>query len=132
MSIKGIVIVVLLGVLVWTNRDQIPTEYQFWKKAETVIVVRNNADRDINDVVVVVWSKEHPLGTIPKGQAREIKAFREGDATEVVLKLRYGSEGIERHVARLTSETGYRLVLAVNFAGVITVQLGQDGQQPGR
>jgi protoheme ferro-lyase len=123
-SIKGVFIAALLGLLLWSNRDRIPIEYQFWQKAETVISVKNNSDRDIHDVMVAVWSKEHPVGTIAKGQDQVVKAGRLRDTTEVVLRFRYGPELIERHVGTLSDETGYRMVIAVNYAGVITSQMG--------
>jgi hypothetical protein len=126
-SLKGAVVAVLLVLLVWMNRDQIPTEFQFWSKKETVITVRNNSDRAINDVVLVVWSKEHPLGTIPKGTSRDVKTSRPRDTTEVILKFRYGPELIDHHVVTLTDQTGYQLTAAVNYAGVVTTQMGTAG-----
>jgi protoheme ferro-lyase len=126
-SLKGALVAALLILVVWMNRDQIPEEFQFWSKKDTVIAVRNTSDRDINDVVVVVWSKEHPLGTISKGSTREVKTSRPRDTTEVILRFRYGPELIDHHVATLTDQTGYRLVAAVNYAGVVTTQMGTAG-----
>jgi hypothetical protein len=128
-SLKGALVAALLVLLVWMNRDQIPAEFQFWSKKETVITVRNNSDRAINDVVLVVWSKEHPLGTIPKGTSRDVKTPRPRDTTEVVLKFRYGPELIDHHVVTLSDQTGYQLTAAVNYAGVVTTQMGTAGSE---
>jgi protoheme ferro-lyase len=126
-SLKGVAVAALLALVVWMNRDQVPMELQFWSKKETVITVRNNSDRAINDVVLVVWSKEHPLGTIPKAVSREVKTTRPREATEVILRFRYGPELIDHHVATLTDQTGYQLTAAVNYAGVVTTQMGTAG-----
>ena len=127
---KAFVIVALLGLLAWTNRDLIPLDYQFWKKSETMIKVQNNSDQDIQNVGVVVWSTEHPLGTIPKGKSKDLKLRGSADTTEVVVRFGYGPETIERHAGTLTEKTGYRIVIAVNFAGVVTSQIGSSGPEP--
>lgn len=127
---KAFVIIALLGVLAWTNRDLIPLDYQFWKKSETMIKVQNNSDQDIQNVSVVVWSAAHPLGTIPKGKSKDLKLRGSADTTEVVVRFGYGPETIERHAGTLTEKTGYRIVIAVNFAGVVTSQIGSPGQEP--
>ncbi len=126
---KAFVILALVGLLAWSNQDLIPLEYQFWKKSETAIVLQNNSDQDIQNVVVVVWSLPHPIGMIPKGKSRELKARRSGEETDVVVRFRYGSEAIDRHVGVLTPLTGYRMVLTLNYAGIVTAQVGALGQE---
>jgi len=125
---KGVLIVALLGLLLWTNRDRVPLEYQFWKKPETLVVIQNSSDQDIHDVVVVIWANPQAVGTIPKGKSYELNMLRPRDATEVVIRFRYGTEVIERHAGTLNEATGYRLNVAVNYAGVITTQVGTPGQ----
>lgn len=127
---KAFVILALLGLLAWTNRDLIPLDYQFWKKSETMIMVQNNSDQDIHNVGVMVWSTTHPMGTIPKGKSQELKLRGTGDTTEVMVRFGYGPETIERHAGTLTQKTGYRIIIGVNYAGVVTSQIGSPGQEP--
>ena len=126
---KVFVIAALLGLLAWSNRDLIPLDYQFWKKSDTVITVQNNSDQDIENVGVVVWSTPHPLGTIPKGKSQQLKLRRGSDVADVVVRFGYGPETIERHAGTLTEKTGYRMIIGVNFAGVVTSQMGSPGQE---
>ncbi len=126
---KALVITALLGLLAWSNLDLIPLEYQFWKKSETTIVLQNNSDQDIQSVVVVVWSMPHPVGIIPKGKSREFKARRSGEETDVLVRFRYGSETMDHHVGLLTPLTGYRMVVTLNYAGIVTAQIGAPGQE---
>jgi hypothetical protein len=126
---KSLLILAVLGLLAWTNRDLVSPEYQFWKKAETMIVVQNNSDRDIQNVGVIIWSEPHLLGTIPKGKSREFKMRRPADTTEVVVRFGYGGETIEHHAGTLTGQTGYRMVIGVNYAGIVSAQVGPSGQE---
>jgi hypothetical protein len=126
---KVFAIAALLGLLAWSNRDLIPLDYQFWKRAEMVITVQNNSDQDIQNVGVVVGSAPHPLGAIPKGKSQVLKLRRGSEVTDVVVRFGYGPETIERHVATLTEKTGYRILVGVNFAGVVTSQIGAPGQE---
>ena len=126
---KFFAIAALLGLLAWSNRDLVPLDYQFWKKAEMVITVQNNSDQDIQNVGVVVESTPHPLGTIPKGKSQILKLRRGSDVTDVVVRFVYGPETIERHAGTLTEKTGYRMLVGVNFAGVVTSQVGSPGQE---
>jgi len=124
---KFFAIAALLGLLAWSNRDQIPLDYQFWKKSEMVITVQNNSDQDIQNVGVVVESTPHSLGTISKGKSQILKLRRGSDVTDVVVRFGYGPETIERHAGTLNQKTGYRMLVAVNFAGVVTSQVGSPG-----
>lgn len=126
---KFFVITALLGLLAWSNLDLIPLDYQFWKKSETTIVLQNNSDQDVQNVVVVVWSLPHQIGIIPKGKSREFKARRSGEETDVLVRFRYGSDVIDRNVGMLTPLTGYRMVLTLNYAGIVTAQIGAAGQE---
>jgi hypothetical protein len=126
---KSLLILAVLGLLAWSNRDLISPDYQFWKKAETIILVQNNSDRDIQNVGVVIWSLPHVMGTISKGKSQEFKARRTADTTEVVVRFGYAGETIERHAGTLTEQTGYRMLIGVNYAGVVTAQVGPPGQE---
>ena len=126
---KALIITALIGILAWSNSDMIPLDFQFWKKLETTILIQNNSDQDIQNVVIVVWSTPHPIGMIPKGKSREFKARRSGDETEVLVRFRYGSEAMDRNVGKLTPLTGYRLVITLNYAGVVIAQIGAAGQE---
>ena len=128
---RNIVIMLLIGVLAWTNRDRIPTDYQFWKKPETLVTVQNNSDQEVKDVVVRAWSHSYPVGAIPKGTNRNIRGVRPADATDVVIRFHYGSEMIERHAGTLPDTSGQRLVISLNYAGVVTSQVETgEGIQP--
>ena len=126
---KSFLVIAVLGFLVWSNRDQIPSDYQFWSKADTIVVVQNNSDRDIKDVGVVIWSVPHAMGTIPKGKSMEFKTRRSADKTDVVVRFGYGNETLERPAGTLTEQTGYRILIGVNFAGIVTAQVGPPGQE---
>jgi len=128
---RNIAIMLLIGVLAWTNRDRIPTDYQFWKKPETLVTVQNNSDQEVKDVVVRAWSHSYPVGAIPKGTNRNIRGVRPADATDVVIRFHYGSEMIERHAGTLPDTSGQRLVISLNYAGVVTSQVETgEGIQP--
>jgi hypothetical protein len=120
---RNVLILLLIGVLAWTNRDRIPTDYQFWKKPETLVTVQNNSDQEVKDVVVHAWSQPYPLGAIPKGTNKNIRRVRPRDATDVVIRFHYGSEMIERHAGTLADTSGQRLVISLNYAGVVTSQV---------
>ena len=126
---KALAIAALLGLLAWSNRDLIPLDYQFWKKSDSVVTVQNNSDQDIQNVGVVVWSTSHPLGTIPKGKSQILKLRRGSDMTDVVVRFGYGPETIERLAGTLSEKTGYRMIIGVNFAGVVTSQMASPGQE---
>ena len=126
---KLFLVAAVLGLLAWSNRDLISTDYQFWRKAETIIMVQNNSDRDIQNVGVVIWSEPHLMGTISKGKSQEFKMRRPADTTEVVVRFGYGSETIEHHAGTLTTQTGYRMLIGVNYAGIVTAQVGPPGQE---
>src|SRR5438105_409046 len=126
---KALAIAALLGLLAWSNRDLIPLDYQFWKKSEMVITVQNNSDQDIQNVGVVVESTPHLLGTIPKGKTQVLKLRRGSDVTDVMVRFVYGPETIERNAGTLTQKTGYRIIVGVNFAGVVTSQIVSPGEE---
>src|SRR2546423_243999 len=112
---KGFLIAVLLGLVIWSNRDRVPVEYQFWKSDDTFITVQNNSDQEIKDIVVLAWSTPYSVGNLPKGKFTDLKLKRLRDNTEVVIRFRYGPETIERHAGSLTDTSGYRMVIAINF-----------------
>jgi hypothetical protein len=123
---KEHLIFVLFALFVWTSRDNIPAEYQFWRSNATQIKVENNSDQDISNVSVVVWSIPHSLGTIKKGNTQELKIGRKRDVTDVVLRFRYGNEMIERFAGTLDEDNQYRMLLTIGYAGVVIVRAGSD------
>ena len=123
---KEHLILVLFALFVWTSRDNIPAEYQFWRSNATQIKVENNSDQDISNVSVVVWSIPHSLGTIKKGNTQELKISRKRDVTDVVLRFRYGNEMIERFAGTLDEDNQYRMLLTIGYAGVVIVRAGSD------
>ena len=128
-EMKALLVAAVLGFLAWSNRDLISLDYQFWSKADTIVMVQNNSDQDIKNVGVVIWSVPHPMGMIPKGKSMEFKARRSADKTDVVVRFGYGNETLERQAGTLTEQTGYRILIAVNYAGVVTAQVGPPGQE---
>ena len=123
---KEYLIFALFALFVWASRDNIPAEYQFWRQNDTQIKVENNSDQDVSNVSVVVWSVPHNLGTIGKGSAQELKIGRKRDITDVVIRFRYGNEMIERYAGPLDEEAKYRMLIIINYAGVVAVRAGSD------
>lgn len=121
---KEYLIFALFALFVWASQDKIPAEYQFWRNNDTQIKVENNSDQDISNVSVVVWSVPHSLGTIGKGSAQELKIGRKRDVTDVVIRFRYGNEMIERFAGTLDEEDKYRMLITINYAGVVVVREG--------
>ncbi|HEV8455565.1 MAG TPA: hypothetical protein VGQ24_11765 [Gemmatimonadales bacterium] len=121
---KEYVIYALVVLLVWASRNSIPPRFQFWTTTNTMITVQNNSGQDLSDVTLVVWSEPHPLGTIKKDMAKNLKTPRLRDTTDVIIKFKYGSEPVERHVGTLEENSDYKMNIQVNFAGVVTAQFG--------
>jgi len=121
-----ILLFLLLVLFVWSNRNRVPPEYQFWRNNQTWVKVQNSSDRDLTEESVVVWGVPHKLGTIKKGAAQEVKAVRRHEITEVVVRFRYDNELIERHAGTLDEDDEYKMLITVNYAGVVTVLTGAD------
>jgi len=121
---KEYLIFAVLVFLVWASRNSIPPRFQFWTTTDTHITVQNNSGQDLSDVTLVVWSESHPLGTIRKDSAKNLKTPRLRDTTDVIIKFKYGSEPVERHVGTLEESSNYKMNIQVNFAGVVTAQVG--------
>ena len=117
-------IITLFVLFVWASRDKIPPQFQFWKTTHTMITVRNNSDQNLSDVTLVVWSEPHPLGAIAKDSAKNLNAPRLRDTTDVIVKFKYGGETVERLVGTLDEDSDYKMNIQVNFAGVVTAQVG--------
>ncbi len=126
MTHKEYLVLALFVLFVWSNRDRVPPEYQFWRNNQAWVKVQNNSDQDLEDVAVVVWSSPHKLGTIKKGKSQEVRSYRTRDVTEVVIRFRYGNEQIERHVGTLDEFEKYQMLITVNFAGVVVAQGGSE------
>jgi hypothetical protein len=123
---KEYLILALFALFVWSSKDKIPAEFQFWKQNATQIKVENNSDQDVSNVSVVVWSVPHTLGTIRKGNAQELKIGRKRDVTDVVIRFRYGNEMVERFAGTLDEENQYRMLITISYAGVVFVRAGSD------
>jgi hypothetical protein len=121
---KEYVIFALVVLLVWASRNSIPPRFQFWTTTNTMITVQNNSGQDLSDVTLVVWSESHPLGTIRKDAAKNLNTPRLRDTTDVIIKFKYGAEPVERHVGTLEENSNYKMNIQVNFAGVVTAQVG--------
>jgi hypothetical protein len=126
MKTTEILLCVLLALFAWSNRDRIPPEYQFWRYNQTSVKIVNNSDQDLTDVSAVVWSVSHKIGTIKKGASFELKPHRQRDVTEIIIRFRYGNDLIERYAGTLDEDDKYRMVITVNYAGVVTVLEGSD------
>ena len=121
---KEYLIFAMVVLLVWVNRNNIPPRFQFWKTTDTMITVQNNSGQDLSDVTLVVWSEPHPLGTIRKDRVKNFKTPRLSDTTDVIIKFKYGPEAVERLVGALNEASDYKMNIQVNFAGVVTAQVG--------
>lgn len=121
---KEYLIFALVVFLVWASRNSIPPRFQFWTTTNTMITVQNNSGQDLSDVTLVVWSESHPLGTIRKNATKNFKTPRLRDKTDVIIKFKYESEPVERHVGTLDESSNYKMNIQVNFAGVVTAQVG--------
>lgn len=121
---KEYLIFALLVFLVWASRNSIPPRFQFWTTTDTMITVQNKSGKDLSDVTLVVWSEPHSLGTIKKDTAKNLKTPRLRDTTDVIIKFKYESEPVERHVGTLYEDSDYKMNIQVNFAGVVTAQVG--------
>src|SRR2546426_7724413 len=121
---KEYLIFVLVVFLVWVSRNSIPPRFQFWTTTDTHITVQNNSGKVLSDVTLVVWSESHPLGTIRKNATKNLKTPRLRDTTDVIIKFKYESEPVERHVGTLDESSNYKMNIQVNFAGVVTAQSG--------
>ncbi len=123
---KEYLLAACLLMILWSNRDRLPVEYQFWRQNETQIQVLNRSDQDITGVGLVVWATPHPLGNISKGLAKELRVPRQRDTTEVVIRFKYRQELIERHAGTLNEENNYRMNILVHFAGVVLTEYGLE------
>lgn len=126
MKTTEILLYVLLALFAWSNRDRIPPDYQFWRYNQTSVKIVNNSDQDLTEVSAVVWSMPHKIGTIKKGASFELKPHRQRDLTEVVIRFRYGNDLIERYAGTLDEDDKYRMVITVNYAGVVAVLEGSN------
>jgi len=117
-------LVAVFILFVWATRDKIPPQFQFWKKYDTNITVQNHSDKDLSSVTVVVFSSPHHLGTLLKGQNKNLDAPRLRDVTDVIIRFKYGDENVERLVGTLDEDTDYNMNIQVNYAGVVTSQIG--------
>src|SRR3989442_2152054 len=121
---KEYLILAVFVLFVWAVRDKVPPQLQFWKTFTTMITVQNNADHDLSDVTLIVWSAPHSLGALTRGSSKSITTPRLRDVTDVIIRFKYASEPVERLAGTLDEDTDYRMNIQVNFAGVVTAQIG--------
>jgi len=121
---KEHLIFALFLLFVWSSRDKLPADFQFWKKSSAGITIQNNSGQDVTDVSLVVYSIPKPLGTISKGTSKTVAVKRIRDYSDVVIRFKYGSEMVERYVGPIDEDSNYSMTISVNFAGVVTAQAG--------
>ncbi|MEK6548909.1 MAG: hypothetical protein AABZ51_02310 [Nitrospirota bacterium] len=121
---KEYLVLVLFVLFVWSSRDKLPTEFQFWKKSSAGITVQNKSGQDITDVSLVVYSTHNSLGAIKKDTSRTLAVKRLRDYSDVVIRFKYGGDIIERYVGPIDEDSNYQMTIFVNFAGVVTAQTG--------
>jgi hypothetical protein len=121
---KEHLIFALFLLFVWSSRDKLPAEFQFWKKSSAGITVQNNSGQDVTDVSLVVYSIPKPLGTIKKDTSKTVAVKRLRDHSDVVIRFKYGGDTIERYVGPIDEDSDYQMTISVNFAGVVTAQTG--------
>ena len=125
---KEYLVLVLFVLFVWSSRDKLPTEFQFWKKSSAGITVQNNSGQDVTDVSLVVYSTPHTLGTIKKDKSKTLAVKRLRDYSDVVIRFKYGADTIERYVGPIDEDSDYQMTISVNFAGVVTAQTGSAAE----
>ena len=121
---KEYLVFALFILFVWSSRDKLPTEFQFWKKSSAGITVQNNSGQDVTDVSLVVYSIPKALGTIKKDTSKTLAVKRLRDHSDVVIRFTYGNDTIERYVGPIDEDSNYQMTISVNFAGVVTAQAG--------
>jgi hypothetical protein len=121
---KEHLIFALFLLFVWSSRDKLPTDFQFWKKSSAGITVQNNSGQDVTDVSLVVYSIPKPLGTIKKDTSKVVAVKRLRDHSDVIIRFKYGNDMVERYVGPIDEDSNYQMTISVNFAGVVTAQTG--------
>ena len=121
---KEHLIFALFLLFVWSSRDKLPTEFQFWKKSSAGITVQNSSGQDVTDVLLVVYSTPNSMGTIKKDTSKTLAVKRLRDHSDVVIRFKYGGDMIERYVGPIDEDSDYQMTISVNFAGVVTAQTG--------
>ena len=125
---KEYLIFVLFILFVWSSRDKLPTEFQFWKKSSAGVTVQNNSGQDVTDVSLVVYSIPKPLGTIKKDASKTLAVKRLRDHSDVIIRFKYGNDMIERYVGPIDEDSNYQMTIFVNFAGVVTAETGSAAE----
>jgi hypothetical protein len=125
---KEYLILALFVLFVWSSRDKLPTEFQFWKTSSAGITVQNNSGQDVTDVSLVVYSIPQPLGTIKKDTSKTLAVKRLRDHSDVIIRFKYGGNMVERYVGPIDEDSNYQMTISVNFAGVVTAQTGSAAE----
>lgn len=128
MKHKEYLVLALFVLFVWSSRDKLPAEFQFWKKSNAGITVQNNSGQDLPDVTLVVYSTPNSLGTIKKDKSKTLAVKRLRDYSDVVIRFKYGGDMIERYVGTLDEDSNYSMAISVNFAGVVTTEDGSTAE----
>lgn len=125
---KEYLVFVLFILFVWSSRDKLPTEFQFWKKSSAGVTVQNNSGQDVTDVSLVVYSVPKPMGTIKKDASKTLAVKRLRDHSDVIIRFKYGNDMIERYVGPIDEDSNYQMTIFVNFAGVVTAETGSAAE----
>ena len=125
---KEYLVFVLFILFVWSSRDKLPTEFQFWKKSSAGVTVQNNSGQDVTDVSLVVYSIPKSLGTIKKDASKTLAVKRLRDHSDVIIRFKYGNDMIERYVGPIDEDSNYQMTIFVNFAGVVTAETGSAAE----
>lgn len=128
MKHKEYLVLALFVLFVWSSRDKLPAEFQFWKKSNAAIKVLNNSGQDLSDVALVVYSTPRALGNIKKDASKELSVKRLRDHSDVVIRFKHGGDVIERYAGTLDEDANYQLTISVNFAGVVTAEGGSTAE----
>jgi hypothetical protein len=123
---KEYLVLVLFVLFVWSSRDKLPAEFQFWKKSSAGITVQNKSGQDVTDVSLVVYSIPKSLGAIKKDGSKTLAVKRLRDHSDVIIRFKYGNDMIERYVGPIDEDSNYQMTISVNFAGVVTAETGSD------
>jgi hypothetical protein len=119
---KNYLLILLLLLFAWSNLDKLPPEYQFWRNNQAWIKVQNSSDKELKNVSIGVWSRQHQIGTIKQGMSRDLMIFRRIDASPVLIRFRYDNEELERYAGMLNEDNQYQMVINVSYAGVVTAR----------
>ena len=121
---KEYLVFALFILFVWSSRDKLPADFQFWKKSSAGITVQNKSGQDVADVALVVYSIPKAMGPLKKDESKTLAVKRLRDHSDVIIRFRYGNDMIERYVGPIDEDSNYQMTIFINFAGVVTAETG--------